>query len=177
MADEQKQEEQQSSEPAKKKPPIMVLAVVAVLMVVEGLAVFLFVSMTSGGNDAGASEIQGLEQAELDATSEIMLIDGQFQNLTTGRPWTWEVEIQLKVKTDNQSHVEQVLERRNAEIREAVSLLFSKAQHRHLKEAGRETITRQLTALVNEIFGKDAEGKPRVERVIVPRCQGYDASY
>jgi hypothetical protein len=79
----------------------------------------------------------------------------------------------VKVKKKNEAIVAEQLKRREAEIKEEVSRVFSRAQHSQLKEPGKETLNRQLTALVHKIFGTDAEGTPRVERVLIPRCRGF----
>ncbi len=42
---------------------------------------------------------------------------------------------------------------------------------------GSETLTRQLTAMFDEFFGPDPEGHSRIERVLVPVCDGYPADF
>ncbi|MEL7474080.1 MAG: hypothetical protein AAGK04_12250, partial [Planctomycetota bacterium] len=83
----------------------------------------------------------------------------------------------LKVKMKNQEIVEKALERRKAEIHEGVSMIFRRAQDRHLKEPGFETVTRQLNHYMQDIFGVDPDGLPRVERVIVPKAKGFPADF
>ena len=152
------------------------LAVVAVLMIVEAGAVFLVVSMTGGGSTASAAELEG-ELTDQDELTEVLLVEEQFQNTQSGRVWEWQTEIHLKVRQknlDGPRGVNPTLERRKAEIKEGISLIFRRAQHKHLQEPGLQTISRQVTAYVNEVFGVDAEGQPRVERVVIPVCKGFE---
>ena len=162
--------------PAKKGLPIKVIGIVAALMAVEAGAVF-FVAKSTAPKAATAEEVHldNADKVDTEATEEIQLIEEKFQNLQTGRVWIWDTEIYLKVKQKNSEYVNKLLESKSAEIKEGVSLIFRRAQHSQLKEPGLETITRQLTAYVNEVMGKDAEGKERVEKVLVPKCRGFPA--
>jgi flagellar basal body-associated protein FliL len=162
------------AEPAKKKPPVKILGAVAVIMVVEGAAVFMVAKMTSP-KPAGAETTLHVEATDADQTVEIPLVEDRFQNMQTGRVWVWDAEIVLKVRTKNQAFVEASLESRKAELKEGVSLIFRRAQHAHLKEPGLETLNRQIAAYLASVLGTDAEGQPRVERVVIPRCKGFPA--
>lgn len=175
MADDEKKEGGADSG-AKKKPPIIMLAVVAILMLAEAGVVYVVASMTSGGSNVAAAELEG-EVAEGDELVEVELIADQFQNTQSGRVWEWQTEIYLKVRKKNLEGprgVTATLESRNAEIKEGIALIFRRAQHKHLQEPGLQTISRQVTAYVNEVFGKDADGLPRVERVVIPVCKGFE---
>ncbi len=177
MADDDKKPEGGEGESPKKKPPIMMLAVVGALMLAEAGAVYAVVSMTGGGA-AQASAAQVADEAtDENQLVEVELIDEQFQNLQSGRVWEWQVQIFLKVRKknlDGPRGVEATLERRNAEIKEGIALIFRRAQHRQLQEPGLQTIHRQVTAYVNDVFGEDAEGMDKVERVLVPVCKGFE---
>ncbi len=160
----------------KKKPPIIMLAIIALLMLGEAGVVYVVASMTSGGSDAGAAELEG-EVAEGDELVEVELLADQFQNTQSGRVWEWQTEIFLKVRQKNLEGprgVTLTLEKRNAEIKEGIALIFRRAQHKHLQEPGLQTISRQVTAYVNEVFGTDADGLPRIERVVIPVCKGFE---
>ncbi|MBM4108081.1 MAG: flagellar basal body-associated FliL family protein [Phycisphaerae bacterium] len=154
------------------KTPIIVAAV----MVLEAVLVFGVVKVVGGKPKAAeAHQIEGQAEAEGLTTVEIGLVDEKFQNMQTGRVWIWDATIVLKVKQKNKDSVEKELERRKSEVKEAAAMIFRKATHAQLKEPGLDAIGRQLTALVNEVFGVDAEGRERVDRVLIPRCRGFPA--
>lgn len=162
--------------PAKKGLPIKVIGIVAVLMAAEAGGVFFVVKATSPKVAAAAeAKLEHADQNDTEATVEIQLIDDKFQNLQTGRVWIWDSEIYLKVKKKNEEFVNKVLEEKSAEIKEGVSMIFRRAQHSQLKEPGLETINRQLVAYMNQVLGKDADGKERIERVLIPKCRGFPA--
>ncbi|MDX2130566.1 MAG: hypothetical protein SFY69_00765 [Planctomycetota bacterium] len=163
------------AEPAKKKPPIKLLGAVGAVMVIEGLAVFMVAKMTSPQPVAAETTLHEEDHADGEAAVEVSLLEDRFQNMQTGRVWVWDAQIVLKVRAKNQSVVEAALESRAAELQEGVALIFRRAQHSHLKEPGLETLNRQLTAYLNGVLGQDAEGKPRLERVMIPRCKGFPA--
>ncbi len=175
MADEQAS---QAEGVEKKKSPILMIAIVASMMLVEGVGVFLFVSMTGTPAGANAAGLNGLDEQSGELVEEIELIKSRFQNLSTGRVWDWQVESFLKVRNKNREHVEKTLERRKAEIQEGLSLIFRRAQHAQLREPGLSSVSRQVDAYILEVFGTDpSDGTPYVERVLIPKCDGYPSDF
>jgi hypothetical protein len=161
-----------AGEPAKKSP-VKAIVIVAVLMLVEGVGVYMFVGKT--GPQPAAAAVEGKDDAHHDQSVELALIEDKFQNLQTGRVWVRDTEIVLKVRSKNEEYVTKQLEERAAEIKEGISQIFRRAQHSQLKEPGLETINRQVSTFINQTLGKDAEGKERVERVVIPKCKGFPA--
>jgi flagellar basal body-associated protein FliL len=172
---ESKSAEAPSGEGQKKSLPIKAVAIVGALMLVEGAAVVLVMRMTSPTHASAEEVVEIKDQTDGEALVEIPLVSEKFQNMQTGRVWIWDADIVLKVRAKNQAAVEKTLEARAAEIREGVGMIFRRAAHSHLKEPGLETLNRQLTSFVDEVLGKDAEGKSRLERVVIPKCRGFPA--
>lgn len=175
MADEDNKAEatEGSSGEEKKGGGMKMIIIVAVIMIVEGAAVFFLVNTMSGPKAADASQMEQLEGTGDDAPVEIELIEDRFQNMSTGHVWEWRVQIVLRARQKNQAHIETIKERDTALLTEGIALIFRRAQDRHLREPGLETVTRQLTTYINEVFGLDADGMPRVDRVIIPECKGF----
>jgi flagellar basal body-associated protein FliL len=160
--------------PAKKGLPIKMIAVVGALMVAEAAGVFLFVGATSKQPQAAeAKPLEGHEKEDLEATVEIPLIDEKFQNMQTGRVWVWDTAIVLKVRARNQEYVTKELERRKAEVQEGLAMIFRRAPHSQLKDPDFQTMNRQITAYVNQMLGKDPEGRDRLEKLVIPKCKGF----
>ncbi len=170
MADEDKSKETQQAGPGRKVP-----IVVAALMLLEGAAVFGLVKFLGAGPSEAEAKLLGEEQAGEEAPVEVLLVNDTFQNMQTGRVWEWRVEIYLRVRQKNVAEVTRVQERDAAAIKEGVALIFRRAHDRHLREPGLETVQRQVATYVNEVFGTDPDGIPRVERVIIPQCKGFPA--
>lgn len=148
------------------------LAAILAVMAVEGVGVFLFVTMMSSTpKDAAAQIVSDADDPE--ALVEIMLTEEQYQNMTSNQVWIWEAEIYLKVRRKNQDFVKGQLEQRSAEIQEGITQIFRRAKLTELREPDFRTGSRQLTALVNEVFGNDADGLPRVERLVIAKLRGF----
>lgn len=173
MAEEETKAEATEESSGSKGGGLKMMIIIAVIMIVEGAAVFFVVNMMSGPKGVEASEMAMLEGTGEDAPVEIDLVEDRFQNMSTGHVWEWRVQIVLRARQKNAAHIETIKERDAALLKEGVALIFRRAQDRHLREPGLETITRQLTTYVNEVFGVDADGLPRVDRVIVPECKGF----
>lgn len=151
--------------------------IIAAIMVVEGAGVYFLVSMLGHKPaDAEAHQVEGSGDAALaNSQVEIPLIEDKFQNLSTNNVWLWDASIVLKVKKKHEPEISKLLEERNAEIKEGVAMIFRKATHNQLREPGLETLNRQLSAFVGKIVGNDHEGNPIIERVLIPKCRGFQA--
>lgn len=161
--------------PAEKKGGKKLPIIIATLMLVEGAAVFGVVKVLSGGPSDAEAAIEGEALAGEQAPVEILLVNDAFQNMQTGRVWEWRVEIYLRVRQKNVEEVQRVQTRDSAMIKEGIALIFRRAHDRHLREPGLETVQRQITTYVNEVFGSDPDGIPRVDRVLIPECKGFPA--
>lgn len=168
-------DETNDAPPAEKKSGKKLPIVIAALMLLEGAAVFGVVKFLSGGPTSAEAAIEGEALAGEQAPVEVLLVSDAFQNMQTGRVWEWRVEIYLRVRQKNVEEVKRVQERDAAMIKEGVALIFRRAHDRHLREPGLETIQRQVTTYVNEVFGSDPDGIPRVDRVLIPECKGFPA--
>lgn len=153
--------------------PIKTIAVVLALMVLEAAGVVLVLSMTGPKPSEGATSHTVVSDLG-EQTQEILVVDDRFQNLQTGKVWLWDAAIYVQVKAKNADAVTRTLERRNAEIKEGISQIFSRAQHAQLKEPERQTLNRQLALLFGEIF-RTPDNHPLIERVLIPNCRGYPA--
>ncbi|CAG0999657.1 hypothetical protein PHYC_02791 [Phycisphaerales bacterium] len=174
-AKENKPQSEAPAMPAKKAFPVKAAGIVAAIMVAEGAGVFLIAKMTSPAPAAAETHLETKDQTDQEALVEIDLVSDKFQNMQTGRVWVWDVDIVLKTRAKNEAYVQKVLDSQAAEIKEGVSMIFRRAQHNQLKEPGLETVNRQLTSYLTEIFGRDADGKDRLERVVIPKCRGFPA--
>lgn len=165
-------EETPAQAPEKSKRSKLPLLIVAALMIAEGVAVYVGVGILGSGPSTAEAEIHGIEERDREQTVEVMLLEDRFQNMQSGRVWGWSAEIYLKVRQKNKAKVDEVMARDAAEIREGIALIFRRAQDRHLREPGLETLGRQLSAYVNQVFATDADGKPIVDRVIIAKLKG-----
>jgi flagellar basal body-associated protein FliL len=156
----------------KRKLPMRVMLVVASIMVLEGAGVFLFLFLTSGPPEGAMANVEGADQADREASVEILLVQDRYQNMSTNRLWRWDAVIYIKVRKKNEKFVKDTMDARAAEIQAGVTQIFRRAQHSQLKEPDLKTLTRQFTAFVNQIFGDDPDGMPRVDKVLITSLNG-----
>jgi len=169
--------ESEAPKQQKKKGGLVVVGGVVALMILEAVAVYVLVGMT-GAASTSAAELalsEGVPDGERQV--ELELVKERFQNRSTGRVWLWETEIVLKVREKNLPRVESIIERRRAEIREGISKIIGSAMDRQLSEPGRQTMDRQITAYLNDVFGTTGEGEPRIDDVLLPTLQGHPADF
>jgi flagellar basal body-associated protein FliL len=162
--------------PEKKKPPIKTIGIVAALMIAQGVGVYMIAKMTSPKPAAADVQVDASAKSDHESFVEIPLIEEKFQNLQSGRPYIWDVSIVLKVKAKDEQFVTELLQKQANEVKEGIALIFRRAPHTQLMEAGLETLNRQIYAyLNNDVVDKDAESKPRVYRILIPKCKGFPA--
>ncbi|MGD1916312.1 MAG: hypothetical protein ACFCBV_09025 [Phycisphaerales bacterium] len=148
------------------------IAIILAIMTVEGVGSFLFVTMMSSTPEDAVAELV-TDETDPEALVEVLLTDEQYQNMTSNQVWIWEAQIFLKVRRKNLEFVERQLEQRNAEIQEGITQIFRRAKLTELREPDFRTGSRQLTAIVNDLFGTDADGLPRVERLVLAKLRGF----
>ncbi|MCA9299026.1 MAG: hypothetical protein KDA28_08165 [Phycisphaerales bacterium] len=163
-------DEEQTQSEKKGGLPIIPIAIVAVLMILEGIGVYVVVGVLGGPKEAGADIVTS--EDNLDRVVEVELLSDDFQNMQLNRVWIWKTQIVLKVKQKNLEYVEAVMADRQNEIREQVGVIFAKLQHSQLIEPGKETLNRQLESYLNLVFGTDPDDMPRIADVVIPMCKG-----
>lgn len=186
MADEKKDPKKEKpaeggaegeAKPAKKGPPIKMIGIVAGLMIAEAGLLFFVIGATGKAPAAAhAVQLEGKEHADEELTLEIPLVEEEFQTMQGTQIWIWDTQMVLQVKKRNEKFVTEALERREAEIHDEIAKIFRKAQPNQLREPGLETMNRQVTAYLNKMLGKDAEGHERIEKLLIPRCRGFFAN-
>ncbi len=155
-----------------RKLPLKVVGAVAAIMLAEAAGLVLLVGMLGPRPQEAAAEVLEGEHTTLEGSVEIELVDERFQNMQSGRVWSWEIGVFLKVKKRHEEFVVRQLEDRNAEIKEGISQIIRRAQHVHLKEPELTTLNRQIKAFLDKTLGTDADGHSRIERVMIPKCKG-----
>lgn len=159
---------------AKRRLPVKTVGVVAALMAAEAGGLYALMSMTGPGAAHAGVELHGAPATDEEPV-ELPLVEDKFQNMQTGSVWVWDLQIFVKVKKKNETFVKAELERRSAEIKEGISQIVRRAQHNHLKEPDLRTLQRQFGLFLEGVLGADAEGASRIERIIIPRCKGFQA--
>lgn len=165
----------QPDAPAKKKPPIKMLAILGIVMVVEAGAIGAAFLLAGGPSEVQATE--GLEEAAAQANRPVpvLLLSSKFQNNRSGKSYLFTTDIYVTVKSKHQAVVEGKIEDLGPKITDAVASIFRRAEPAHLSEPERQTLKRQVTAVVEQEFGRDADGEPYVLEVLIPMMHRYNA--
>ncbi len=178
MADkksESKPEAPAAVEDKPKKSPLKLIVTVGAIMIVEAVGLFAFLRFSGPARTEAATPSHDLKTDDSELTQEILIADDKFQNLQTGRVWLWDAAVYVQVKNKYADEVQAVLDRKNAEINEGISKIVSRAQHAQLKEPERQTLSRQLSGLLEKVFTRESDNKVLIERVLIPKCRGFPA--
>ena len=173
MADQQTPETTQQA--PKGGLPMMTLAVVGGALLLQ-IGVIAAVFFLAGG--PAPVQAQGAvpdELANANKPVEVLLVKGKFQNTKTGRTYFYDTEIYVVVKRKHQEQVTGYIDSMTAQISEDTSIIFRRAEPSHLLEPTLNTLKRMLKASVDEKFGRDEEGLPIVEKVLITKFSQYRA--
>jgi hypothetical protein len=153
--------------------PVKLFGIVGVVMAIEaGALFFVFKSMKPKSATADVHAVV-VANPEGEKITEVKAVEDKFQNMQTGKVWFWDIAVYVQTKQKNAELVKKRLEARQAEIGEEVSRIVARAQHAQLKEPDRQTLSKQVSAVVMKIFEPtDEKSESMVERVIISRCRG-----
>ncbi len=161
----------------KKGLPIKTIGIVLALLIAEGVGVVAVLSMGGTPETVKGGELELTPMDELETLGELLIVREKFPNHSSGRVWLWDVEVQVQIKEKNREYVENTLSERQAEIKTGVGRIIRTAHNNQLQEPNLETMTRQITQYLREVFGSDADGEPRVEKVLLPQFVGFPADF
>ena len=179
MAEKPKNEEQAPTEGAEesKGGSKKVLLIVMAIMVLETLGVGAFLMMSGKAPSTAEATVVTDSPDSPDALVEVQVVADRFQNMHTGRVWQWDTEVYIQVRRKDQERVTAELERRKAEITAGVGELIRKATHTQLREPELQTLKRKLVVYFEEVFGVDADNRPRAVDVLIPKMRGAPSDF
>lgn len=176
MADDTPKPASQPVEHPRKGLPLKTIIIVLAMLVVEAGVLIGAVSFFGGPSKAAADDGK-VEASPDELLVEIPVVHERFNNSATGRVWLWDTEVLIQVREKDQAAIEDMLTRRQAEIRTGISAIMASAQHGYFTEPGRNTLTRQLTDYLRGVFKQRGETESRVMMVLVPKCVGMPADF
>ncbi len=172
MADDEAKPE---GEPEAKKGglPIKLVIIIAAAMLIEALAIGAVFFMAGGPAPVEATELEDDLMSDAMKEVEIPVVADKFMNTRRGIPYTYDVEVVIKVQNRYNEDITLRVEELQNTLRDDVARNFRQAEPAHLMEADLLTIKRQLKDALNERFGMDDEGEYYVLEVLVPKFQQY----
>ncbi|MBS3820922.1 MAG: hypothetical protein KGY81_04075 [Phycisphaerae bacterium] len=157
--------------------PIKTILVVAAVLIIEAGTIFGTMWLSGGPAEVKGQGLAEDLKAEQNELVEVLVVEGKFDNQRTGRTFLYDTEIYATVRRKNQAKFKEELQAMKTQISVDVQTIFRRAEPSHFQEPTRATLTRQTKAVLDERFGKDAEGEPMVEDVLIGKCLPYRADY
>ena len=173
MAEEQNKKD--AVEAPKKSLPIKTIIVLAGVVVVEAVAIcgaFLI-----AGKPADVQAQGALPDAEADANRlvEELVLEKKFQNTKTGRTYVYDTQIYVVVKQKHREQVARYIEQMQAQIASDIATIFRRAEPTHLLEPTLGTLKRMIKASLDEKIGRDDEGHPIIQKVLITKFSQFRA--
>ncbi len=173
MAEQVKDEA--APEQEKRKLPLKTIIILAAVLLVEAAVISAVFLLSGGPAEVRADGNVDERAAVLEQPVEVLVIADKFQNTRTGRAYLYDTEIYIEIRRKHQGDVEQRIDTMRQGIKEDIAKVFRKAEPAHLLETELSTIRRQIRAALDERLGRDEQGEPYVERVVIPKCHQFRA--
>ncbi len=157
--------------------PIKAIIMVAAILLIEAGTILGTMWLSGGPTEVKGQGIDADLKAEQNELVEVLVVQGKYDNQRTGRTYLYDSEIYATVRRKNEAKFKEELETMKTQISVDVQTIFRRAEPSHFQEPTRATLTRQIKAVLDERFGKDAEGEPLIESVLIGKCLPYRADY
>jgi len=170
MADEKRQhEKEETSEQPSRGGRLKPIIIIAVLMLVEGVGIFVLMKLISPTPQPAVAAENEHESPDdplmLGEHVEVALCEISAFNRKEGRLYVYNAQISALVAAKDREKVDRFIAARELSIKDRVQLVFRSADPQDLNDPGLETIKRQLRFELNNLLG----GKEMVQEVLIPK--------
>lgn len=178
MADNDPNPEQDTQAKPPKSSAVKTLIVLGVVLLLEGGTIGVTMYMAQGPQVAGAGITEDLEAA-MQNKMELHVVTDRFPNLLTGRQISYDTQVYISVRQiDNENdEITLKIESMQAQIQMDVATIIKKAQPAYFKEPTLATLCRQIQAALDERLGVNEEGNSYIDKVLIPKCNGFRADF
>lgn len=158
----------------KKKKKLGTAVIVAVVMVVEGVALFGAMKFL-GGKPGHADAAEHAEPASKPVIEdeEIPVVQLRALNVKSGRPVLYSLKVFVRVPADKAEAIKKTLEKKRATVEDSVARIVRSADPSHLSEDGLETLRRQIQFELGRLTN-DESG---VSEILIPECTPYPTGF
>jgi len=164
----------ETQDTAEKSGKMKLMIIVGCILLAEAVVIVGGMKMIAGPSPVQAGAMPEIEMTEEDRICETMVLSGKLPNRRTGVTYLYDTEIFLQAKNKYSEQVNLELSQFQNEIKADITAIWRTSEPRHFEEPHLETLTRKVTALLNDRFGNDPEtNEPIVERVVIIMQTGF----
>lgn len=153
--------------------PIMTLIVLAGVLCLQVGTVGLAYWLWGGPSEVRADSAAEDEAAKAQQPTEILVVDSQFQNTRTGRSFLYDMEVYVVAKQKHSEYLKPRLESRKAQIVTEIATIVRRAERSYFHEPELSTLTRQIRAALNRVFGRTEAGETYIQQVLIKKLTEY----
>lgn len=175
--DKEKKDGAPEAEEKKKGLPLMPIITVAGVLVIEAVVIVALFMFSGGPSDVKAEPGIADEIALGEKPAEALVVAGKFQNTQSGRSYMYDTEIYIVVKQKHHLFIEERIAAMQASIQRDITTIFRRATPNHLREQELATLTRQVKASLDALFGRDENDEPFVQEVLISKCMEFASDY
>lgn len=169
MADDDVQATPAQAKSGSKKMQVLV---VALLMIGEGVAIYLLTnalgqapaSAVAAGAGPGGNAIGVVTDEQL---TEVELAECRPSNKMSGKLINFHVRVSVLVAAEDRERIEKMAKARRARLLDRIQFVFRSADLKHLNEPALETVKRRLKHEFDRVFGDDE----LIKEVLIPERQ------
>ncbi len=168
--------ENQAPEAAKKKLPLKTLIILGVVLLLEVGTIVVVYKLAGGPAVAQADDEAARRLLVMEQEVEELVVSDKFPNKRSGRTYVYDTEVFIVVKRKFQEKVQELKERKAAQIAADIREIISSSEPSHLNEPTLATLRNRIKAALDERFGRDEqEDRPIIESVIISKLIPFAA--
>lgn len=156
--------------PAKKGGGLKAAILLVAVLVLEGGTIGMTMMFAGGPRDVKGVTLDADKMADQKKLVEIQVVKDKFENIKTGRQYLYDTEVYCTVRKADEQKATDAIKDQKAQISMAIGNIIREADPSFFQEATLATLTRQIKAELDKDLGKDADGKPVVQEVLITRC-------
>lgn len=166
MAKEKPKEEVDET-PVKPKGRLKPLMLVGGLMLVEGVGIFLLMTMLHPAPESALADEAGDadDPFDLEGHVEIVVCDVTAFNKKEGSLYVYSIELSALVAADDAESVRRFVEARELSIKDRLQAVIRAADPKDLNDPSLETLKRQLLFELNNLLG----GKELIGEILISK--------
>lgn len=162
----------------KKKFSMKLMLMLGGVLLLEVVTVMVAFSMAGGPKPVSADHADAHKMVD-DSNNEAeeLVIEDRFANSRRGDVYLYDTQIFVVVRKKHQEKVKSDLKTMAAQVHTDILTIFRRADPSFMHEDELQTLSRQIKSALDSRLGRDGEGQPIVQRVLITRCTEYRVDF
>ena len=155
--------------------PAKTLLVLLSVLLIEGGTIGATMYFAGGPREVKGVEREAERSDKADEPVEVLVIEGRFPNMQTGRHLLYDTEVYITVRRRYVDQIKKDLEAMKAQLSMSIATIIRRAHPSYFQEATLATLRRQMKGMFDEQLGLTPDNESYIQQVLITRCNPFRA--